>query len=299
MSRVFSAVKAASKSWLAVSILTSALFLTLGSSLAHPERPAYAGARLPFVSIDHAPVEVVRDKRGNALAVRANQYTTFNWSGYVLPKFQTGQAYTSAQATWVVPTVPATKRLTISSNWVGIGGFCENQSCSKVDHKLIQLGTLQGALKKQVSYFTWYEILPQALVVTPLAVNPGDLITASLGCNPCTGTQSWDLSMVDETTGDNWSTTVNYQASQLSLEWILEAPLTNRGIAALSNYGTDTFDQSIANGAGADLSLGDSIVMRDPHHQTSSVSGLDGTDDGFSTCFGEKHLTPCFFNPLP
>lgn len=295
------AANAANKLSLVVSILASAVILALLGPIspAHAGQAGRADIRLPVAGMKHAPVEVVRDRNGNALRTSDGQYMSSNWSGYILPKFQTGDAYTAAQATWAVPGVPATKGLTLSSNWVGIGGFCKNEKCNKVDHKLIQLGSAQGSYRNQTAYFTWYEMLPKASIQTPLAVNPGDVITASLSCNPCTHKQVWTLSMVDDTTGDNWSTTVKYKASQLSAEWIEEAPYSSNGIVALADYGVSTFDQSMVNGAGADLSVGDSIVLLDPHHQTSSVSALDSTDDGFSTCFGTNELAPCFFAPLP
>ena len=249
----------------------------------------------------HAPIEVIRDPKGNALRMREGQFASSNWSGYVLPSFQTGQEYTSAQGTWIVPTVVGTKKLAASSNWVGIGGFCENTRCTKGDRTLIQLGTAEAAKKSQTQYFAWYEMLPQASIMTDLAVNPGDVVTASLSCNPCTGQQSWTLAMTNVTTGDSWSLPdVQYQSSKLSAEWIQEAPSGQHGIFPLVNYGMTTFDQSLVDGVSADLSIGDSIVMLDPHHETSNVSALDSTADGFSACFGtKKKLTPCSFVAIP
>ncbi len=56
----------------------------------------------------------------------------------------------------------------------------------------------------------------------------------------------------------------------------------------------------MTNGVSADLTLADSIVMRDPHGESSNVSTLDSTFDGFSACFGpHKALKPCSFVPLP
>lgn len=39
----------------------------------------------------------------------------------------------------------------------------------------------------------------------PIGPHPGDEITASLSCNPCTGSQTWTVSMVDTTTGESWT----------------------------------------------------------------------------------------------
>ena len=248
----------------------------------------------------HAPIEVLHDPKGNALRTREGQFESSNWSGYVLPDFQTGEKYTSAQGTWVVPAVVGNKQFSVTSNWVGIGGFCKDAKCSKGDRTLIQLGTAGEAQNSQTLYFAWYELLPKTSKMTTVSVNPGDVVTASLSCNPCTGKQSWTLSMTNVTTGDNWSQAFKYKSSKLSVEWIQEAPSGQNGIFPLADFGTSTFDSSMANGSSADLSLGDSIVMMDPHKQTSNVSPLDSTSDGFSACFGtNKVLTPCSFVPIP
>ncbi|MGB9380394.1 G1 family glutamic endopeptidase, partial [Candidatus Binatus sp.] len=246
--------------------------------------------------------EIIRGPDGTALVTGEATYTSTNWSGYVLPEFVTRQLYFSAQATWIIPTVVFKNKPAVSSNWVGIGGFCESTQCKKVDSTLIQLGTTQQALsKKNIGYFAWYEMLPAASIPTSLVVNPGDVITASLSCGGnCTGFQIWTLSMTDETTSQNWTTDFSYQSSNLSAEWIEEAPSGRHGILPLADYQTTTFDQSMINGAGADLSLADTIVMRNPHGESSNVSALDSTFDGFSACFGpHKKLKPCSFIPLP
>ncbi len=81
------------------------------------------------------------------------------------------------------------------------------RNASKVDKSLIQLGTAHEALSRtETDYFAWYEMLPAASIPTSLVVNPGDVITASLTCaGNCTGSQSWTLSMTNETTSQNWS----------------------------------------------------------------------------------------------
>lgn len=267
---------------------------------------AYAGqsrigeAHRQVLGAKHAPIEVLRDPKGNALRTREGQMTSFNWSGYVLPNFQTGEEYTSAQGTWVVPTVVGNRQFSVTSNWVGIGGYCKNAKCRKGDRTLIQLGTAGEAQNSQTAYFAWYEVLPKVSKMTTLSVNPLDVVRASLSCNPCSGKQVWTLSMTNVTTGDNWSKVVKYQSSKLSVEWIQEAPSGRNGIFPLADFGTSTFDLSMANDLSADLSAGDSIVMIDPHKQTSNVSALDSTSDGFSACFGtNKMLTPCSFVPIP
>jgi hypothetical protein len=299
-------LNAINKSSIVPSIVVFALAVALvGSSLSvEAGQSRLDSSRASSVAVKHAPVQIIRGPDSTALVTGEGQFTSGNWSGYVLPEFQTRQLYFTAQATWIVPTVVFKGERAVSSNWVGIGGFCESTQCRNVDTTLIQLGTTQEALsKKKKVYFAWYEMLPAASIPIPtLVVNPGDIITASLSCagNCMPGSQSWTLSMVDETTGGNWSQPFSYESSNLSAEWIEEAPSNRHGILPLADYHTTTFDQSMINGIGADLTLADTVVMRDPHGESSNVSALDSTFDGFSACYGpHKRLTPCSFVPLP
>jgi hypothetical protein len=271
--------------------------------------PSSSSAGQAAAGIRHAPIEVVRDKNGNPLrqtegltpGLAAAQMTSTNWSGYALPKFETKKSYTAAQGTWIVPSVlfldaPAGATVEYAANWVGIGGYCENKTCTKADSTLIQLGTSEDALLDgSAQYYAWYEILPAAeTVITTLLVNPGDTLTASLACaKACAGTASWTLAMTDETTGQSWSKVIKYKSSRMSAEWIEEAPYSG-GILPLADFGTANFSASTSNKAVANLSKGDSIVMTDPHNQTSNVSILNSTMDGFNACWGsDGAFTPC------
>lgn len=266
-----------------------------------------SGARsrplLDYPSISALPqglIQIIRDPNGNALLTREDQFKSANWSGYVLAQFDTRES--SAQGTWIVPTVVFKKTQAVSANWVGIGGFCGNMECTGVDPTLIQLGTAQEALsRKRTKYFAWYEMLPGPPQLIPLTINPTDLITASLSCaGACTNAQKWTLSMTNQTSGLSWSQDFTYQSYLLSADWIVEAPTDRHGILPLADYGTTTFDQSMTNGVTADLPMAEIVIMLDPHHQTSDLSYFDTTFDGFSACFGtHKVLEPCPFVPLP
>jgi hypothetical protein len=282
--------------WLASSVVVFLLAVGIVTSCS----TAHAGQSR--ISIKHAPIEVLRDPKGEALLTREGQFVSTNWSGYVLPKFTTAQEYTSAQVTWRVPEVVWEGFPAISSNWVGIGGFCKTSQCKGVDRSLIQLGTAQESLGSSATdYFAWYEMLPHFSKMTTLTVSPGDIITASLSCTGnCKGTQHWTLSMMNESTGKSWSQKFKYKSSKLSVEWIEEAPTDQHGVTPLADFGTSTFIQSMVNGASADLSSGDSIVLDDPHHQSSNVSAPNSTLDGFTACFANGDaLPPCSFVAIP
>src|SRR5579859_4498048 len=73
----------------------------------------------------HGPARMLRDDWGVPVRGLRNQQESTNWSGYVLPTFQTGVKYTSAQGNWVVPGVTNEdhpQSAVYSSSWLGIGG---------------------------------------------------------------------------------------------------------------------------------------------------------------------------------
>jgi hypothetical protein len=249
----------------------------------------------------HNPVEIVRDENGDPLRTFDLKYKSFNWSGYILPNFQTNEHYIAAQATWVVPEVTFKGKGTVrySSSWIGIGGFCTNKSCSHEDTSLIQLGTEQDAISDtETDYYAWYEMLPEASIpISTITVEPGDTITAALSCADSCDSGQWTLSMTDETTSVNWTEDFSYSSPNLSVEVIEEAPYSG-GILPLADFHKASFTATMANSTSADLSKGSSIVMVDKqkHHESASsnVSALDSTHDGFDACFNSsKSLAHC------
>jgi peptidase A4-like protein len=222
----------------------------------------------------------------------------------VLPNFETGQTYTAATATWIVPAVsfqdaPLGFAFELSSSWLGIGGYCEDSNCSTADSTLIQLGTEQDAFSDgSTQYYAWYEKLPAvSKLIKKFPVNPGDTITATLTCKgKCGKSQRWVLTMADLTSGQSCKKTLHYKGWKSSIEWIEEAPSLISGIQPLADFNTAVFSQSTANGVGADLSIGDSIqLFNPPYGPTSSPSAPNSTRDGFEACWGSNGtLTSCF-----
>jgi len=238
-------------------------------------------------------VHPLRTPKGQLRRGVREQIETSNWSGYAVARFQTGTDYTSASGAWTVPSVSNAPGFSnsYSSSWVGVGGFCLNSSCSSVDNTLIQLGTEQDASGSGATqYYAWYELLPKSPVQIPLAVSPGDRIVASLvdgaagvrsaslrarGFRRASGPkggggraggpkrQTWTLTMTDQTTGSSWSTTVSYDSSLASAEWVQEAPYSG-SVLPLADYGTATFDPGSADGASPALVPADGLVMIDP-----------------------------------
>ncbi len=149
-----------------------------------------------------------------------------NWAGYIA----TGGSFTSVGGSWIVPQANAT-RTSADATWVGIGGLAHSD--------LIQTGT-QAIVNNngRISYQAWYEMLPANSRKIPLPVNPGDSITASIVQQSA---NQWTISMRDDTTGQNYRTTVNYASSLSSAEWIEEMPVRGRYFIPLDNFGSVQF----------------------------------------------------------
>jgi peptidase A4-like protein len=287
------------------------------------------------VPASHSRITVHRDTNGMPKQGPRNEVETSNWSGYAIANFQSGALYTQAQATWTVTQVsyaappPVCHTRTFgsfkhqfcttssptweySSSWVGIGGYCEDAACAKVDNTLIQLGTEHDASSSNASeYYAWIEMLPNnPVVIAPnyphcsslscaYPVRPGDAITASLQCTAnCSpgANQTWSLQMTNQTQGWDFATSVPYASTLLSAEWIEEAPSSSAGVLPLVNYGTAKFDPTVNVGQVPDFADGltNAILMVDPYGETSNPSTAD-TIDGFNTCWGNNSssIAPC------
>jgi hypothetical protein len=266
----------------------------LGFALA---APAVADPAPPH---GHAPIQPHRNQDGSLARSPHFLALSANWAGYEIAQFQSGQKYTSARASWIV--APITFGPTLSENsdeyaatWVGIGGFCTDAGCNGIDPTLIQLGTQsEVAPDGTATYSAWYEALPQPPVTIPLAIRAGDQVTASLQCaGPCLGQkQAWFLTMTNLSTEQSWSHPVAYNSSQLSVEWIEEAPVMG-GVLPLANFNVATIAGASANGGTPVLSFVDNgIVMIDPWGQAVDVSAPDGNNN-FAACYGFEAFVPC------
>lgn len=199
--------------------------------------------------------------------------TSRNWSGYVATG---GTSYTSVSGTWIVPK-PDPKVAGIDATWVGIGG------ANTTD--LIQAGTeatVNG--DGSVTYDAWTETLPQSTKTISLSVAPGDTVSVTI-TEQTSGV--WLIDMKNVTSGRTYTTTIRYNSSKSSAEWIQEAPSVGRGIAPLDNFGTVQFTggsvvvdgkkQSLS-GAGAKA-----VTMANGANQPLAVpSGIGGDGSSFS-----------------
>jgi hypothetical protein len=195
------------------------------------------------------------------------QSTSRNWSGYVA----TGGTYTSVTGTWVVPQ-PDPKTPGIDATWVGIGG------ANTTD--LIQAGT-EATVNPDgtVTYDAWTETLPQSTRTVTLTVNPGDTVTVTL-TEQSAG--SWLIEMRNNTTNRTYTTTLRYNSSKSSAEWIQEAPSVGRGVAPLDSFGTVKFSgaSTVVDGKKQTLRAAGArpVTMTNGSNQALAVPTTIGSD---------------------
>ena len=135
---------------------------------------------------------------------------SLNWSGYV----RTGKGFTSASASWTVPTLTSTHD-GYSSTWVGIDGATSS------DRYLIQTGTEADVSGGRRSYRAWWEVItptdvaPETLFDN-LTIQPGDHITASVSRS---AGGRWSMRLRDTTTGHSASHTTAFMRSLLRAQY--------------------------------------------------------------------------------
>ncbi len=206
-----------------------------------------------------------------------------NWSGYSA----TGGTYTGVSGTWIVPESTGTGNIASSATWVGIGGVSSRD--------LIQAGTEDtSAGNGRVSYDAWIETLPQASHRIPLTVHPGDSVSVSIQEQ---GNNQWLIAFKNNTTGETYQTSVQYQSSLSSAEWIEEAPSARRQLLPLDNFGTVQFTNGTAIKDGKTVTIAQAgaqpITMIDYRGDAlATPSSLNSAGTGFSISRSTTTTTP-------
>lgn len=197
--------------------------------------------------------------------------TAFNWSGYIS---DTG-TYTAVSGSWVVPTVTTVSSTNAAdATWVGIGGV--------LTHDLIQAGTeAVPNTSGGIDYQAWYELLPGASRTVPLSVHPGDVMNVAV-TQESNANGVWAISFTDTTTGQSYSTTVNYASSLSSAEWIEEMPAGVGTVIALDNFGTVNFSggSTVQNGGSETIagSGAQPLTMTNNLNQPLAIPSVLGAD---------------------
>jgi hypothetical protein len=164
-------------------------------------------------------------------AVSASAANSYNWGGYAV----TGTDFTDVKGSWINPTINCAK----SPNsavvfWVGLDGW--------EDDYVEQTGTGVVCDEKTPTYFAWYEFYPaeDIQVIPSITVTAGDTFSGEVSYS--TSTLEFTLTITDETTGANFTTTGTASgAGRSSAEWIVEAPGYATGIINLSDFTKASF----------------------------------------------------------
>jgi hypothetical protein len=199
-----------------------------------------------------------------------DQNTSHNWSGYAA----TGGTFTQVTGTWSVPQFSTDNTGGIDAAWVGIGGVRSRD--------LIQAGTQQTVSGTgRTQYEAWIEMLPRASRPVPLQVHAGDSITVNIAEQ---SPNEWLIHFNNNTTGQTWDTTQQYQSTHSSAEWVEEAPSGGRGggVLPLDNFGTIQFSSGTTTKNGQSTSISGAgakaITMIGSGNQALAVPSDLGSD---------------------
>lgn len=207
-----------------------------------------------------------------------------DWSGYVVysDPMNPSPEMRNVSASWIVPTVPVSRRNTYSDVWIGIGG--------QFDNSLIQTGTEQDSENGRPVYLAWYELLPDySVTITAVNVSAGDTITASISLID-TGTNEWLIEIGDITNGQSFSQRFIYISSRLSAEWIVERPTVNEALTTLADFGSVTFtDMKVStdssSGTAADFPFSQVTMYDRQNNQLVTVSQLASHGTTFNVAY--------------
>lgn len=224
-------------------------------------------------SITPMPAQQAITTNGNTSPVGSNG-TSRNWSGYVA----SNGTYTSVNGTWTIPQVSSSGHTATDATWIGIGGVSSND--------LIQAGT-QNVISPsgQITTTAFYELLPDASIpINSVAVKPGDSVTVSISQQ---SSGQWLINLNDNTTNQNYQTTVSYNSSTSSAEWIEEAPSNGESVLPLDNFGTLQFLNGEATQNGSQVSISGSgahevTMLNNGGQELASPSSLGSDGASFT-----------------
>jgi len=162
----------------------------------------------------------------------------------------------------------------MTSEWVGIDGF--------TNQPLIKTGVYEAysPVSRNAIVVPWWEISPaSAHAITSMSVRTGDNMSAQ--ARQVRG-QTWQISLIDNTTRQRFDLTTGYAGPGTSAEWVVEAPTINRAVLRLGVYSPPVAFSGLATtGAGARV---DEVVMVQRGSVVSTPSPLD--PNGFAVAYG-------------
>ena len=221
-----------------------------------------------------------------AFAQASTAAVSNNWAGYVA----TGDTYTGVGATWNIPIVAPTQSDTLSADatWVGIGGVTSKD--------LIQAGTQAVVQDGTVSYNVWYETLPNTETIVPIVVHANDQMTVALNEK---SSGHWQLTITDNTSGQQYSVALAYDSKHSSADWIEEMPEQVSGRSTsyinLDQFGTASIRSAYAVVDGRQETIAEAnasqLVMAVQNAIIAKASDLDTSGAGFTVTRGDGSQT--------
>jgi hypothetical protein len=209
-------------------------------------------------------------------ALSGELFSTTNWSGYVAGN----GPFTSVSGTFSVASLDAgTPGNALLTEWVGIDGWGNSS--------LIQAGVTQYPDPSEPGTFRiqpWWTVLPKdgvAINISDMTVSAGDEVTINIA--QVAGTQ-WDIQLVDDTNGQNFTTEQTYTGPGASAEWIAEAPVVGGRVAQLSPYNPAIRFTDLRNAPLNTTVQEVEMIQNGNPLPTSTPSAL--TPDGFNVAYG-------------
>ncbi len=229
-------------------LATGAGLLLVGSGLlAFGSTTAAVAAVKGQVPMEPAsPVHLGGSRHGHTTS-NATQ-SSLDWAGYAV----TGSVYSDVAGSWREPVATCPRNhAQQAAFWVGIDGFASS------DPTVEQIGTDSDCTRGRgrrgggPSYYAWYQMFPQSVVVLPgssYPVAPGDSISSRVSVSGLVYT----LTISDAA---KWIFSTNQRSSSrpenASAEWIAEAPTSCAGArckpVALADFGSMAFTGASAN----------------------------------------------------
>jgi Peptidase A4 family len=197
----------------------------------------YGGGRFGFVAAVIAAAALC-----SAPAALARTTTSSNWAGYAVHR--PGVTFRQVSGTWTQPSASCVAgQSSYSAVWVGIGGF------KPTSNALEQIGTeLDCQATGNPVSSAWYELVPAPSKTISFAVQPGDVVHATV---TVVGHQV-TLVLQNRTRNRTFRKTVFAPSIDVSsAEWIVEAPSACINQFAcqalpLANFGSVAFDSAAA-----------------------------------------------------
>lgn len=200
----------------------------------------------PRIAVTATPTSEVSDLTPSTQeSTSVMSYQSTNWAGYI----STGGKFTSVSGTWTtsVPTATSTTVESGDGTWIGIGGITTSD--------LIQVGT-ENTISPTgiVSTAAFYELLPaNPRTITDVTLTPGDTVAVSINE---TSPSLWIITFTNVTTGQTFTTSVDYTSSYSSAEWIQEDPhYLGDSLVLLDDFGTVKFSNALTTVDGRNVSV--------------------------------------------